>query len=118
MLIETVDLSDPVAIGAILREKKVPLDPLCILDKKTFLLHYVDGTRIYSMKGLIDCEPLSLPHELQSHITTLDLQMHVPFHSVFKTESGELINENGTPYTLEEVQNPNWLQALTTLIFS
>jgi hypothetical protein len=115
--IEYVDLSNPSQIERMLRNHKIPLDRIAIVDYKTGELHVAEGGKIEIVLDHMSGNPVLHPVDLDYNvILPVCVAGDALIDSVF-IKDGDLVDKHGNPHTLTTSDTVAWTQALLSVTF-
>jgi hypothetical protein len=113
-----VKLSDQNSILEFLKARKIPLDRVCVKDKKTGRLYVAENASICSVHNPYTGDHIELDVDVQPFIGQLELAKDwLVLHSVFLDESGTLCMETGAECVVNGTKLQAWTAAMMELTF-
>lgn len=99
----------------IFRERKIPLDRFCLVDKSG-TLYVAKGAGISRLLDPITYERVKVVHGFQTFVGSIELAGSL-FHDVFLDEGDVIVNGNGSALILEPVSLSAWTEAILSVTF-
>jgi hypothetical protein len=113
-----VTLSSPRCVSKLLRERKIPLDRVAIVDTRDHALYVAVGTELSAVHDPYTGDQVEVYEGIQNYIGDYETLGPSTFHTVFlDPETGSICNETGLACKLVPVTLRSWTSALLELTF-
>jgi hypothetical protein len=114
-----LDLADSADILTFLKEYKVPLPTLAIVDTDTGHLYMTSGASVRSVHDPFSGEHVTIDQDIQAYIGHIDRSEDL-FHTVFVDDDGNLLvpeTSSTLPCELQPQARSAWTSAMLDLTF-
>lgn len=116
--IVSITLSSSRCVSKLLRERKIPLDRIAVVDVQDNCLYVAEGTDLSAVHDPFTGDQVEVYEGIQNFIGDYETLGPSTFHTVFiDPETGELCGETGLPCKLVPVTRQSWTSALLELTF-
>jgi hypothetical protein len=114
----TVRLNRQADVLKLLRERKIPLERVAVVDRASGALYVAEDTTLSSVHDPYTGDHVSIDPEFQTYIGSVELAGDgLCLHTVYVDESGSVCTGTGTVCTLRPATLRSWTGAMVELTF-
>jgi hypothetical protein len=114
----TVRLNRQADVLKLLRERKIPLERVAVVDRASGALYVAEDTTLSSVHDPYTGDQVVIDPEFQTYIGSVELaEDGLCLHTVYVDESGSVCTGTGTVCTLRPATLRSWTGAMVELTF-
>ncbi len=114
----SIDLFNSKSVSKLMRDRKIPLDRVAIVNTVTHQLYLAEGADLSAVHDPFTGDQVEVYGGIQNYIGDYETLGSSTFHTVFlDPETGSICNETGLPCKLVPVTLRSWTSALLELTF-
>ncbi len=114
----TVRLNRQADVLKLLRERKIPLERVAVVDRASGALYVAEDTTLSSVHDPYTGDHISIDPEFQTYIGSVELAGDgLCLHTVYVDDSGSICTGTGTVCTLRPATPRSWTGAMVELTF-